>query len=64
MRADVIEALLGALGDRPHVHGVLLTGTSTTVAQRLAKREIGDALNLHIERSQRTALELEQMAPA
>jgi gluconate kinase len=64
VRADVIKALLEAIGETPLVHGVLLTGTRSTVAERLGKREIGSALELHIERSQPAAAELGQMAPA
>lgn len=64
VRADVMKTLLNALGDSSCVHGVLLTCTSTTAAKRLAKREIGGALHLHVERSEQAALELEQAAPA
>jgi gluconate kinase len=64
VRHDVAEALLLALGGDPVVHGVLLTGTTATVTERLVQREIGSALDAHVQRSRRAALELEQDAPA
>lgn len=64
VRTDVIGTLIEAIGDDPVVVGVLLTATDVTVAGRLGGREIGSALGLHVERSNRAAAQLEQLAPA
>lgn len=64
VRPEVINSLHAALGGDLIVHVVLLTAEDGTVATRLAQREIGSALELHVIRSQRAALELEAVAPA
>jgi hypothetical protein len=56
--------LTAAMGDDPLVTAVLLTADDTTARHRLAKREIGTALDWHIERSDLMARELEQTSPA
>ncbi len=63
VRSDVLDSLLGVLGGDPVVHAVLLTASDATVATRLARREIGSALDAYLERSQRVAPVLEQFAP-
>lgn len=63
VRADVIGTLVDAMSDDPRVVAVLLTATDPTAAGRLGGREIGSALDLHIERSNRAAVELEELAP-
>jgi len=63
VRADVIGTLIDAIGDDPQVVGVLLTATDATAAGRLGGREIGSALDLQVERSNRAAAELEERAP-
>jgi hypothetical protein len=57
-------ALTTAMGDDPRVTAVLLTADDRTARQRLARREIGTALDLHVERSDRAARELEELSPA
>lgn len=64
VRADVIGTLVDAMGDDPRVVGVLLTATDATAAGRLGGREIGSALDLQIEKSNRAAVELDELAPA
>ena len=61
---DVMDRLLGALGGGLGVHAVLLQANTETVTSRLAQREIGSALESHVKRSQRAALELDAAAPA
>jgi len=46
-----IPTLAAALGGEVHTFGVLLTATDATAAHRLAQREIGGALDEHVERS-------------
>lgn len=58
------DTLLPALGDNPRVVAVLLTATDATVHHRLAAREIGTALDAHLDRSQLAAVRLESTAPA
>ncbi len=60
----VISALTDAMGDQPRVTAVLLTCSDTTARQRLARREIGAALDWHVERSDLMARRLDQRAPA
>ena len=60
----VVSELTAAMGDDPLVTAVLLTADDTTARQRLARREIGTALDQHIERSDRAARELEQLSPS
>jgi len=50
--------LLDAVGGRPRAIGVLLTAADAEVRDRLARREIGSALEEHIERSRRAAARL------
>jgi len=64
VREDVVESLVEAMGDDPLVVGVLLTATDATARARLGGREIGSALDLHVERSNRAAVELEELAPS
>ena len=55
-----------AAGETPvgiEVTSVILTAGPRTVAQRLARRETGDRVDLHIDRSLRAALLLQQRAP-
>lgn len=59
-----VDALTTAMGDDPRVTAVLLTANDRTARQRLARREIGTALQHHIERSDRAARELEELSPA
>ena len=58
-----VANLTAAMGDDPRVVAVLLTADDTTARQRLAGREIGTALQQHVERSDRAARELEQVSP-
>ncbi len=58
-----IDDLVTAMGDRPRVTAVLLTSTDATAHGRLKGREIGTALQYHLERSDLAARELEQTAP-
>jgi len=64
VRPPVIASLLAAIGGDPVVHGALLTATDRTAATRLGAREIGSGLERHLASSRRSALELEQSAPA
>ncbi|MEV8266834.1 adenylyl-sulfate kinase [Microbacterium sp. NPDC076911] len=54
-----IPTLVAALGPDVRSFGALLTATDTTAAQRLAQREIGSALEEHIERSNLAAARLD-----
>jgi hypothetical protein len=58
-----VGALTAAMGDQPRVTAVLLTADDRTARQRLARREIGTALQRHVERSDRAARELERDCP-
>lgn len=66
--ASVLEKVIGeltaAMGDDPQVTGVLLTCSDATARQRLAQREIGSALDGHVERSAQMARRLDGGAPA
>ena len=64
VRPEVIGSLLAAIGGDPVVHGVLLTATDRTAATRLGGREIGSALERHLDSSRISALELERAASA
>jgi hypothetical protein len=55
--------LAAAMGDSPRIIAVLLTAGDATARQRLARREIGTALQQHVERSDRAARELDQLSP-
>jgi hypothetical protein len=59
----VASELTAAMGDDPRVMGVLLTARDDTARGRLANREIGTALDWHVTRSARAAVELEAAAP-
>jgi hypothetical protein len=65
--ASVIETvaaeLTAAMGDNPQVTAVLLTCTDATARRRLAQREIGTALDWHLERSAQMARRLDKRAP-
>ncbi|WP_049575827.1 hypothetical protein [Streptomyces sp. SBT349] len=51
-------------GDEVRATRVLLTAEDTTVKQRLAQREIGSELDIHIERSLHMSRRLDEEAPA
>jgi hypothetical protein len=59
----VVDELTAAMGDDPRVTAVLLTANDVTARQRLAQREIGTALEWHVNRSDIAARELEQLSP-
>lgn len=59
-----IASLSAALGGPIRSFGVLLTATDQTAAQRLAQREIGTALEEHIERSKLAAARLDASSTA
>ncbi|MEV0063469.1 ATPase [Nocardia sp. NPDC050718] len=48
---EVTDQLTAAMGDSPHVIGVLLTCTDETALRRLSQREKGSTLDAHLERS-------------
>jgi hypothetical protein len=58
-----ISSLTGAMGDDPRVTAVLLTCSDMTVRRRLSQREIGTALDSHVERSALMARKLDERAP-
>ena len=58
------DDLTRAMGDSPRVTAVLLTSGDATARQRLARREIGTALQRHIERSDIAARELDDATPS
>lgn len=64
MSVRLIDELAAAMGDNPRVTAVLLTSSDTTARQRLARREIGSALQQHIERGDVIARQLDEMTPA
>lgn len=57
------EPLLAALGPRARAIGVLLTATDATARSRLSRREIGTALDAHLDRSARAANRLTAAPP-
>jgi hypothetical protein len=59
-----VGELTAAMGDDPLVTAVLLTAGDGTARQRLAQREIGTALQRHIERSEIAARELDELSPS
>jgi hypothetical protein len=61
---QVTSELTAAMGDAPQVTAVLLTCSDATARERLAQREAGSALDLHIERSDLMARRLDNLAPA
>jgi hypothetical protein len=60
---DVMNELTTAMGDGPELTAVLLTCSDATARERLAGREIGTALDWHVERSDLMARELERGVP-
>lgn len=52
-----------ALGEAMETTGVLLTATDATVCERLGQREIGSALDRHLERSAAASAHLDATAP-
>lgn len=59
-----VDQLTAAMGDDPHVTAVLLTSCDATARERLARREIGTALRLHVERSDAAARSLDASVAA
>ncbi len=59
----VSAELKAAIGGDPRITPVLLTCEDTTARQRLAQREIGAALDWHIQRSEKMARQLDRRAP-
>ena len=59
-----IPTLVGALGANVRSFGVLLVSTDATAAQRLAQREAGTSLSVHIERSKLAAARLDDASTA
>jgi hypothetical protein len=57
------EELTAALGDSPRTTAVLLTASDETARERLTRREIGGALDVHLERSTAAARELDGLPP-
>lgn len=51
------------MGGHPRVVAVLLTATDGTIRDRLRRREIGSALESHVDWSRRAALRLAREAP-
>ena len=60
----VMDELVAAMGDGPRLTAVLLTCSDATARQRLAGREIGTALDWHVERSDLMARRLDRRAPS
>jgi len=58
------EEITESLGEPSRVTRVLLTASDETANARLAQREIGSGLDLHIQRSAQRAVDLEHAAPA
>ena len=58
-----VDTLTTAMNDDPLVTAVLLTAGDETARQRLAQREIGTALQTHVESSDRAARELAELTP-
>jgi hypothetical protein len=58
-----VDELTAAMGDDPRVVAVLLTASDATARVRLARREIGSALERHVERSDVAARELDEFSP-
>jgi cytidylate kinase len=56
--------LTAALGERVDVTSILLTADEEFVRQRLSLREVGSALDLHMQRSRERAQELDMRSPA
>ena len=60
---DAMDRLTAAMDDAPKVTAVLLTCTDETARRRLSQREIGSALDRHVERSAEMARAL-NVAPS
>jgi hypothetical protein len=58
-----VGELTAAMGDDPRVTAVLLTASDMTARERLAQREIGTALQRHVDRSDVAARELDRLSP-
>jgi hypothetical protein len=59
-----VGELTAAMGDDPRVTAVLLTASDMTARERLAQREIGTALQRHVDRSDVAARELDRLSPS
>ena len=59
----VTGTLAVAMGDGPRVTAVLLTCSDATARRRLAQRQIGTGLDMHIERSDLMARKLDGCTP-
>lgn len=59
----MMDTLTVAMGDSPRVTAVLLTCSDATARYRLAQREVGGALQVHVERGMVSARELEEQVP-
>lgn len=59
----VIGDLTAAMGDNPRITAVLLTCSDVTARRQLSQREIGTALDWHVERSDLMARKLDEYAP-
>jgi hypothetical protein len=59
----VITDLTAAIGGNPRVTAVLLRCSNATAHQRLSQRDIGTALDWHLERSAMMARRLDEDAP-
>jgi hypothetical protein len=57
------EAFAEAIEGSVRVTGVLLTATNAVVRERLSLREVGSALETHLNRSRQRAAELEKHCP-
>jgi ABC-type glutathione transport system ATPase component len=55
--------LAAAMGDYPVVTAILLTADDSTARARLARREHGDSLAAHVQRSDAAARVLQEMTP-
>lgn len=62
----ILEAdeLAAAMGDQPRVTSVLLTASDATVRSQLSRREEGESLRVHIERSAKAATALDERSGA
>lgn len=56
------QSLADAMGDSPAVTAILLDAADETTAERLGRREHGESLSAHLERSARAARLLDQNA--
>ncbi|MFT3942839.1 MAG: hypothetical protein QM705_03300 [Ancrocorticia sp.] len=56
------DGLAQAMGDSPTITAILLQASDETTSERLGRREQGDTLTRHLERSARAATFLEEKA--